>query len=115
MNKELTCIVCPKGCTLQAEITGREVRVSGHTCKRGEEYAVAECLHPTRTVTALVRVGNRPNTMVSVKTDPPIAKEHIFDLMQQLATMQAQAPLQIGQPICPPLFGSQILVTKQVD
>ena len=37
MQKQLTCIVCPKGCQLTVTLEGKEVvSVEGQTCKRGE-------------------------------------------------------------------------------
>ena len=38
--KELTCIICPVGCSLCVEEENGEMKVSGNTCKRGEEYCI---------------------------------------------------------------------------
>ena len=47
MKRELTCIVCPKGCQLTVELEGKKVlSVEGYTCKRGVAYAEAECTAP---------------------------------------------------------------------
>ncbi len=36
--KKLTCVVCPRGCSLTAELEdGKLVRVTGNTCPRGEK------------------------------------------------------------------------------
>ena len=37
--KEIICIVCPNGCTLNVEKNGEEITVTGNKCKRGEEFA----------------------------------------------------------------------------
>ena len=43
MIKELTCIRCPIGCSLQVEMNGDEVvNVTGNNCPRGAEYARKE-------------------------------------------------------------------------
>src|SRR5699024_4699423 len=55
-NYELTCIVCPVGCRITAEVEGGDVRVSGNQCKRGELYCRQEVSCPVRTVTSLVAV-----------------------------------------------------------
>ena len=61
--KEFTCIRCPRGCDLRAELEGGEVqRVSGHTCKRGEDYARQEAAHPVRTVTSTAASRTRRPT-----------------------------------------------------
>ena len=56
MKRNMICIICPRGCAMTAEVNGETVTVTGHTCPRGEEYAINECLHPVRTVTATIRV-----------------------------------------------------------
>ena len=114
MNRNLTCIICPRGCALTAQINGDQVTVTGHTCPKGEEYAINECLHPVRTVTATVRVANRYNTMVSVKTESPVAKDAMMDVMEVLRRTQVNAPLAIGDEVLPDVCGSRIIVTKAV-
>lgn len=36
---ELTCIVCPRGCTLRIEERDGRFTVTGNACKRGEQFA----------------------------------------------------------------------------
>ena len=115
MKRELTCIICPRGCLLTAEIEGENVSVTGHSCPRGVDYAVNECLHPTRTVTATVRVANRHNTMVSVKTSAPIPKESMFEAMQMIREAKAKAPIAIGDVLLADVFGADIIATKNID
>ena len=56
MERTLTCIVCPIGCTLTAETDGKTVSdVRGNACPRGKIYAENECINPQRTVTSTVR------------------------------------------------------------
>lgn len=40
--KELTCIGCPRGCTLKIERDGDGWSVTGNTCPRGREFAISE-------------------------------------------------------------------------
>ena len=43
MLKKYTCIICPNGCEIEAEVLDGEIKsVSGFTCKRGEEYVRQE-------------------------------------------------------------------------
>ena len=115
MKRNLTCIICPRGCALTAEITQSGVTVTGHTCPKGEEYAINECTNPVRTVTATVRVANRENIMVSVKTEHPVPKEHMMDVMALLRRTQVQAPTAIGDVVLSGVFGTNIVITKAVD
>lgn len=114
MKRDLVCIICPRGCRMTAEITDSGVLVSGNACKRGEEYATAEMTAPKRTVTSIVRVSNRVDTMVSVKTKEPIPKEHIFDAMEKIRAVSVEAPVRIGDVIIENLFGTCIIATKDV-
>ena len=115
MNRNITCIICPKGCAMCAQIQDEKVTVTGNTCPKGEEYAINECLHPVRTVTATVRVANRPNTMASVKTAQPVPKERMMDVMAQLHKITVNAPVSVGQVILEDVFNTQILITKNID
>lgn len=114
MKRELICIICPRGCSLCAQTDGRQVTVSGNACPKGQEYAVNECINPVRTVTATVRVSNRHNTMVSVKTAVPVAKDRMMDVMAALRNTQVKAPVHIGDVVLRNICGSDIVVTKAV-
>ena len=99
---------------MTAKITDGGVEVSGHTCPKGEEYAINECTNPVRTVTAAVRVANRYNTMVSVKTDAPVPKDKMMDVMAALHKVQVQAPACIGDVVLENIFGANVIVTKSI-
>ena len=114
MKRDLICIICPRGCSLCADVQGNVVTVSGNACPKGQEYAVRECTNPVRTVTATVRVSNRYNTMASVKTVTPVAKDKMMDVMAGLRNTQVQAPLNIGDVILSQVCGSDIIITKAV-
>lgn len=114
MKKELTCIICPRGCTLTVEIEGENVTVNGNACPKGEQYGIDECNAPTRTVTSIVRVANREDTMVSVKTSNPIPKDKIFNIMKEIRNVSVQAPVKIGDVIISDLYGADIIVTKEI-
>ncbi len=115
MIKNITCIICPRGCALTVDINENDVKVSGNACPKGERYGIDECTNPIRTVTSTVRVENRTDTMVSVKTETPIAKEKIFDVMQAIRNTTVNAPVRIGDVIIDDVCGSKIIATKNVD
>lgn len=112
--KELTCIVCPRGCSLKVDDNNN---VTGNTCPRGAKYAINELTHPMRTITSTVRVVNRENTLVSVKTDREIPKEKMFELMEFINTLQVSAPTTIGEVIAHNPLGIEvdIVITKKLD
>ena len=114
MKRDLTCIICPRGCAMTAEITETGVTVTGHTCPKGEEYAINECTNPVRTVTAIVRVANREHTMVSVKTENPVPKGKMMDVMAMLKKTTVDAPVAIGDVVLADVFGTNVIVTKDI-
>ena len=114
MKRELTCIICPRGCSLSVNIEGAKTCVSGNSCPKGEKYGIEECIHPTRTVTSIVRVENRENTMVSVKTASPVPKENIFDVMELIKKTSVKAPVKIGDIILTNIYGTDIIATKDI-
>ena len=83
--KELICITCPAGCKLQAELTpDGGVNVTGHTCKRGVDFALAELTRPMRTLCSTVRTAFDGCPMLPVRTDREIPKGKIIEVMQLL-------------------------------
>ena len=121
MKKELTCINCPLGCALTAEVEmvdGKPVVVSvtGNTCPRGEAYAKKELTHPTRIITSTVRVHGGSLAAVPVKTASDIPKEKIFDVMHVLRGVDVDAPVELGQVIVSDIAGTgvDIVATRTV-
>ncbi len=115
MNRDLICIICPRGCMLHVEEQNGELCVSGNACPRGTKYAIDECTNPLRTITSIVRVNNREDCMVSVKTAAPIPKGKIFDAMAQIRAVSVEAPVKIGDVILKDVFGTDIIATKDVE
>ena len=115
MTKTITCILCPRGCTLTVTVEGAEVSVAGNSCPRGAKYGADECTHPTRIITAVVRVENREQRMLSVKTEAPVPKEHTRDVMAKLDGLTVEAPIRIGDPILEDIFGTRIIATSEVQ
>ena len=112
--KELTCIVCPRGCRLKVD---DNMEVTGNTCPRGKIYAINELTHPTRTITSSVRVSNRHYTLVSVKTDKPVPKDKMFEVMKEIDKISVEAPTRIGQIVLANVLGtdSNVVITKDID
>ena len=112
--KELTCIVCPRGCRLKVD---DNMEVTGNACPRGKMYAINELTNPTRTITSSIRVSNRPYTLVSVKTDKPVPKDKMFDVMREIDKLSIEAPTRIGQVVLANVLGtdSNIVITKDID
>ena len=97
--RNLTCIVCPRGCQLSVTLNeeGTPVSVEGNACKRGEAYANDECTHPVRTVTSTVRC--KSGAVVSVKTAAPVPKEKMLDVMKEINIIRLEGAVKIGDVI----------------
>lgn len=117
-KRTLTCIGCPLGCAVTVELdNGEIIRVTGNTCKRGDDYARKEVTHPMRVVTSTVRVTGGELPVVSVKTEHDIPKEKIMDVMNSLADISVPAPVRIGDIILENVAqtGINIVATKDVS
>lgn len=112
--KEFTCIICPRGCHLTVD---DNMNVTGNTCPRGKEYAISELTNPVRTITSSVRVNNRDDLLVSVKTSGPIPKGKIFEVMDEINKLSVSAPTRIGEVVVSNILGLgvDILITKNID
>jgi CxxC motif-containing protein len=99
---------------MTADIQGESITVTGQGCNRGKKHATAEILHPVRSLTSIVRVRNREDTMVSVKTADPVPKEALFAIMEQIHATMVDAPIQIGDCIIDDIYDTKIIATKQI-
>jgi CxxC motif-containing protein len=99
---------------MTAEVEGENITVTGHTCPRGEKHAMDEILHPVRSLTSIVRVSNRVDTMVSVKSADPIPKEEMFAIMERIHAASVEAPVAIGDVIIDDICGTRIVATKEI-
>ena len=100
---------------MTVNIDGDNVTVTGNACPKGEQYGKDECICPMRTVTSIIRVDNREDTMVSVKTKTPVKKEDIFAVMEKIRGVTVSAPIKMGDVLIEDLFGSEIIATKSID
>ena len=99
-KRNLTCIGCPMGCQITVEFEGEEVfSVKGNSCAIGDKYARQEVTHPERTVTSTVIVVGGAKERTSVKTKGNIPKDKIFQCMEDINKVRAQAARQIGDVV----------------
>lgn len=114
MAKEFTCIICPRGCRLSIDDNNNVV---GNTCPRGKQYAISEVTNPVRSITSSVRVRNREDTVVSVKTSGQFSKSRIMDVMNEINKVSVEAPVRIGDVVIKNVLdlGVDIVITKDID
>ncbi|WP_459841496.1 DUF1667 domain-containing protein [Fusibacter bizertensis] len=96
--KQMTCIICPKGCQMmvQMDVESECLKVIGNGCEKGALYANEELLHPVRTLTTTLKTNNPMHPRISVKTSGPIHKEKIMSAMRSLDQINVELPVEIG-------------------
>ncbi len=115
--KELTCIVCPIGCTLRVTLEdGKFVSVTGNTCPRGARYAETEMTAPRRVLTSTVRVSGGHLPLCPVRTKGDIPKELLFEAMHAVNQLCIPAPVSIGQVVIEDLCGTGVplIATREI-
>lgn len=112
MVRNITCIVCPRGCEMTVD--EKTLLVNGNSCPRGREYAEAEIKNPVRTLTTTVKIAGRENTVVSVKTKKPIPKGEVFNVLSKIKNARVTAPVKIGDVIIKDIAGTDVVATKNI-
>lgn len=109
-SRTLTCIRCPRGCSVTVELVdGMIAEVTGNACRRGDVYARAEVAGPVRSVTSSVPVeGSATSTMVSVKTAGEVPKELVPDVVRALRGLVLAAPVAIGDVVVADVCGTGV-------
>ena len=144
MRKTITCIICPNGCLLSADVsepgtdapvTGTENPrsidspvtgagcprvidgpVTGAGCPRGEAYFIQEITDPRRTLTSSVLVTDGELPLCSVRLTEPIPIARIPDVMKEIRKMKVEAPLESGTVLIRDVLGlgSDVIATKTI-
>lgn len=117
-SRKVVCVLCPLGCKIRIELDeeGNILSISGNKCPRGEGYAKDEIKDPKRVVTTSVKVLDGELPLASVKTDGPIPKKYIFELMKILKSVEMNAPVNVGDVVVRNIFETNVnvVITRSV-
>lgn len=115
-TKRLTCVECPMGCQIEVDMNGDNIlEVRGNSCPRGKTYAENEVVCPVRVLTTTVRANNG-TTMVCVKTDKPIKKSEIFEIMKKINAVKCDLPVKVGDVLVENIAdGANLVATGNFD
>jgi CxxC motif-containing protein len=96
--RNLTCIVCPIGCSLDVDESSENLSVTGNRCPRGAAYALEEIRAPKRTVTATCQIGEESTSIrrIPVKTAVPCLREKIPSLLKDIYKLKVNVPVKAG-------------------
>ncbi len=116
MKGQFICIVCPTSCPISAEWNETELLGIDHAqCKLAWDFIRSEIFDSRRTVTTTVLVEGADLPLVSVKTDAPVPKQVVLEVMDYLAGVTVHAPVGIGDVIVSDVLGtgSNIVATRE--
>ena len=115
-EKTVRCIVCPTGCEIHVKNVNGELIIDGHTCKRGEEYARTEFVAPKRILTTTMRVKNGLLPLVPVRTNVPILKEKLNEVLKLIALKEVEAPLKMGDSLIQDVLnlGADVIASRDL-
>jgi len=92
--------MCPTGCKVRVKVEDDEaVEVLGNACPEGKEYAVQEVERPSRVVMSVIKDVNGDFPTVSVKTEQPVAKDKIEEVMDKISELKVEGPIDIGEVV----------------
>ena len=114
---EITCISCPMGCDVELEVDDDEILcMEGNQCKAGKEYVKNEFHNPTRILPTTARVKGGVLPLVPVKTDKPMPKPLLEDAMNEIAKVELEAPVELGDVVVENILdtGVDIVATRDL-
>lgn len=117
-TKELTCIRCPLGCSLQVTLDdGIVSSVTGNSCRLGIDYAEKESVCPTRTVTSTIPISGGDVPMLPVRTAGEIPKSCIMEAMDAIYCLRAMAPVKVGEVLAKDIAGTGValIATRSIS
>lgn len=90
--------------------------VTGNSCAKGEEYAIQELTNPMRTLTTTVRTDSKKMPRIPVKSDNPIPKAILFDIMKEIDKITLKNIVRSGDIIIENILGtgSNIIATSDL-
>ena len=115
MKRELTCISCPIGCAMTAEMQpDGSVIVTGNQCPRGAEYAHDEMVDPRRVVTATCRTASTRHPRLPVRTREPCPREKISGVLERIYQLRVEIPVREGDLLAD-MDGVQVIATRSLQ
>ncbi|MBD3188862.1 DUF1667 domain-containing protein [Candidatus Bathyarchaeota archaeon] len=114
-EKEITCIVCPTGCSIHVKrLEDGTLSIEGNQCKRGYDYAETEFIEPKRILATTIRIEMAKVPLVPVRTDEPVPKEKLDEILDFLANIKVKAPVNCGDVLVEHVLGldANIIATR---
>jgi CxxC motif-containing protein len=113
--KNITCIICPKGCDVTVEMVENEYRISGNKCIRGKEYALNEMTNPKRSICSTVKTIYKEFPRLPVRTDKEIDIKNIFPVMKEINKVKIDHPVHGGEIIVSNILNTGVNIIATSD
>ncbi len=114
-SKNVTCVICPVGCTITVNYEGDKVlEVVGNKCKRGLAYASAEVIAPQRVLTSSVFSADATHK-IPVKSASPVPKSKLFEIMEEIKKTRAPEGVQMGDVIISNVAGTGVDIIATIS
>jgi len=113
MNKQIKCIVCPIGCSIQVDFneeTKEILSYSGNECKRGIKFIKEELVCPSRLLTTTIKIDSAVCGRLPVRSDVPIPKERILEIIREVKKISVAVPVKAGQVLKDDFMGTGIKI-----
>ena len=113
MLRTFTCIMCPQGCDITAELEENQgkmeiLSICGNKCPKGKAYVTQELIAPMRNIATSVLVTGG---------ELPLASVRLFDVMAEIRKVHLNAPVIEGEVVIANVLGleSDVILTRSVD
>jgi len=106
MTKVITCIECPRGCSISLDIENcKAVNIRGAKCPKGVIYAAREAENPVRILTTVVASDGLVLKFVPVRTNKPIPKKDIPRAMEEVKKIRLSKPVGVNDTVIDNFLG----------
>ena len=110
-TKEYTCTACPKGCKIEVEYEGKEIKdISGYSCMKGKEYVEDEFHDPRRILTTTVKIKGARYPRIPVRTEAGVPKDELDCCLEKLKNVELEAPVEVGAVVIENICSTDISV-----
>lgn len=114
--RELVCIVCPNGCKMSISREGREIKVTGNKCPKGESFGISEAVNPTRTICSTVKTKFPGVPVIPVRVSAEIPKDKIFEVMGEINKVVVEERIGRGDIVVKNVLGldADVIATSDI-
>lgn len=90
---------------MNIEGEGKDIKVTGNSCKRGLQFALSEMTEPKRTICTTVKTVFPEVPVLPVRVSAEIPKDRIFDVMKEINKVCVDKKVDRGEPVLKNVLG----------